>query len=51
MGRNNADFDEGMDYSDDPIANKLARRGIIKNSHGQEKPYEDYDQEPDSDRY
>ena len=53
MGRNNADFDDDMDYSDDPIANKLAKRCIVKNTHGQEKPQDndEYMQEPDLDKW
>jgi hypothetical protein len=58
MGRNKKDFDEGQDYSDDPVVNRLAARGIVKNTHGSKKPgfREDggeieYMQEPDSDRY
>ena len=52
MGRNNADFDNGMNYSDDPIANKLAKKGIVKNTHGQVRPQDndEWMQEPDSDR-
>ena len=51
MPRNRADFDNEMDHNDDPTAAKLAARGIVKNTHGQEKPYDEYMQEPDSDRY
>jgi hypothetical protein len=52
MGRNNKDFDNGMAYSDDPVANRLAKRGIVKNTHGQKKPQDndEYMQEPDFDR-
>ena len=56
MGRNKKDFDEGQDHSDDPVANRLAARGIVKNTHGYIRPYNEdgeeieHMQEPDYDR-
>lgn len=35
----------------DNVSDRLASRGIIKNTHGQVKPYEDYDQEPEWNPY
>ena len=52
MGRNNADFDDAHHLANDPVAQRLAAKGIVKNTHGQERPdYDEWMQEPDSDRY
>lgn len=51
MPRNRADFDNEMDHNDDPTAARLAAKGIVKNTHGQERPdFDEWMQEPDFDR-
>lgn len=50
MGRNNSDFDHDR-LSNDPVAIRLAAKGIVKNTHGQERPdHDEWMQEPDFDR-
>lgn len=53
MGRNNADFEvgQGMEEFDDSTSEKLASKGIVKNSHGQEIPDHEWMQEPEDDRW
>jgi hypothetical protein len=52
MPRNNEDFNDAQALANDPTAKKLAAKGVVKNTHGQERPdYDEWMQEPDSDRY
>jgi hypothetical protein len=49
MGRNNEDFDDAHALANDPVAHRLAAKGIYKNDI-KAKPYDEYMDEPDFDR-